>query len=67
MIYRVIICDKCGIEYREKIEGLGFPKWGHVRGFIVDGIERDLHFCPKCLTSLRSFLDAMRGGKDGMD
>lgn len=64
MIYRVIVCDKCEAEYREKIDGLGFPKWGHIRGFVVDGVERDLHFCPRCLDSLKDLLKTLPDVKE---
>lgn len=63
MIYRTIVCDRCDAEYREKIEGLGFPKWGHIRGFVVDGVERDLHFCPPCLKDISQLLNLLKEGR----
>jgi hypothetical protein len=54
MIRGAIHCDwpGClGFGLEEK-EGDGWPGWGHVRGWKVDGQTRDFHLCPAHLTLL---------------
>jgi hypothetical protein len=48
MILSNISCEwpECNARSTETHEGLGFVGWGHIRGFKIDGEQRDFHLCP---------------------
>jgi hypothetical protein len=66
MIKQLIECEwpGCSKTYVEEREGLGFCGWGHVRGFKLDGVQRDLHLCPEHLTVLGNYLKEAGNGVD---
>lgn len=67
MIRRTIECEWPGCSQRatEAGDGEGWPGWGHVRGFRLDGAARDLHLCPEHLRALGTFILEVKD--DGLD
>jgi hypothetical protein len=66
MIKQVIECEwpGCKLSHTEAKEGLGFPGWGHIRGFKLDGIQRDLHLCPQHLAAVGALIKEKANGVD---
>jgi hypothetical protein len=66
MIKGTIGCDWLGCTAFgiEDVEGAGYPGWGHIRGFRLDSVQRDLHLCPKHLSLVGEFL---KGAKNELD
>ena len=66
MIRQTIECEwpECEEKAVEADEGAGWPGWGHVRGFRLDGQQRDLHLCPAHLAAVGEFI---KGAKNVLD
>ena len=69
MILSQIKCEwpNCKESSTESHEGLGFKKWGHIRGFTIDGEQRDFHLCPIHLIALGELIKQMKETTNGMD
>jgi hypothetical protein len=69
MILSAIKCEwpQCKATSAETHEGVGFQGWGHIRGFKIDGEQRDFHLCPKHLLSVGDMITKEKEKTNGMD
>lgn len=69
MILSKISCEwpRCKETSTETHEGIGFSGWGHIRGFSIDGEQRDFHLCPKHLLVIVDMITQIKETTHGMD